>query len=158
MDKSISCSSQRRITIPHGVTRSVSAILLEFKYMFAPNEGLGCESGSILSFPAHYGLATVRTGCFNNPFPARSIHLREKNIAGPTERSRRRLAACISRFTLDVGRSPKCLPFVRARIRHLGLSPTQGRREGPAFFDEDDACAGFRSYVAACPNCRGAWI
>ena len=56
-----------------------------------------------------------------------SIHLREKNIAGPTERSRRRWAACISRFTLDVGRAPKCLPFVRARIRHLGLSPTQAR-------------------------------
>ena len=41
-----------------------------------------------------------------------SIHLREKNIAGPTERSRRRRAAYAS------------------------------SREGPAFFDEDDASAG----------------
>ena len=42
-----------------------------------------------------------------------SIHLREKNIAGPTERSSRRWAAYAS------------------------------SREGPAFFDEDDASAGY---------------
>ncbi len=40
----------------------------------------------------------------------RKHHLREKNIAGPTERSR-------------MG----------------GLSPAQARRAGAAFFDEDDA-------------------
>ena len=28
------------------------------------------------------------------------------------------------------------------------------RREGPAFFDEDDVCAGFRSFDTACLNCR----
>ena len=45
--------------------------------------------------------------------PAESIHLREKNIAGPTERSRKG-----------------------------GELPAQARRAGPAFFDEDDVDAG----------------
>ena len=31
--------------------------------------------------------AAVQTGCSCTSFPAQSIHLREKNIAGPTERS-----------------------------------------------------------------------
>ena len=33
--------------------------------------------------------AAVQTGYIATTFPAQSIHLREKNIAGPTERSRR---------------------------------------------------------------------
>ena len=87
----------------------------------------------------------------------KSIHLREKSIAYPTERSQhRRQAAFISRFTLDVGRAPKCLHFVRARIRHFGLSPTQARREGYALFDEDDVFAGSRNTAAACLNCSDA--
>ena len=45
--------------------------------------------------------------------PAENIHLREKNIAGPTERSRKG-----------------------------GEPPAQARRAGPAFFDEDDVDAG----------------
>ena len=32
---------------------------------------------------------TVQTGCAKSTSPAESIHLREKNIAGPTERSRK---------------------------------------------------------------------
>ena len=48
--------------------------------MFASNEGLGCESGSILSFPAHYRLATVRTGCFSNPFPAQAFIFVRKTL------------------------------------------------------------------------------
>ena len=52
-----------------------------------------------------------------------SIHLREKNIAGPTERSAMHM---------------HCL----------------ARREGPAFFDEDDVCAGFRIFDTACLNCH----
>ena len=32
-------------------------------------------------------VATIQTGCSYTPSPAKSIHLREKNIAGPTERS-----------------------------------------------------------------------
>ena len=36
--------------------------------------------------------------------------------------------AAISHFMLDVGRSPKCLHLVQARIRHLGLSPTQKKK------------------------------
>ena len=28
------------------------------------------------------------------------------------------------------------------------------RREGPAFFDEDDVCAGFRIFDTACLNCH----
>ena len=55
---------------------------------------------------------TVQTGCSYVTFQAQSIHLREKNIVGPTERSK-----SVSFFT--------------------------ARREGPAFFDEDDVCAGF---------------
>ena len=31
---------------------------------------------------------TVQTGCYCITFPAQSIHLREKSIAGPTERSK----------------------------------------------------------------------
>ena len=34
-------------------------------------------------------MVTVQKGCTNSMSPAESIHLREKNIAGPTERSRR---------------------------------------------------------------------
>jgi len=49
-----------------------------------------------------------------------SIHLREKSIAGPTERS-----------------------------RSGGLPPAQARREGLALFDEDDVCAGMLSFAAA---------
>ena len=56
-----------------------------------------------------------------------SIHLREKNIAGPTERSSRWLAAYSSSM------------------------------EGPAFFDEDDVCAGNRSFATACLNRYGAF-
>ena len=100
----------------------------------------------------------VQTGCSHSSQTAQSIHLREKNIASPTENASRvgkpfllasGVTAFISRFTLDVGRAPKCLHFVLARIRHLGLPPTQkalaflARREGLAFFDEDGVCAGF---------------
>ena len=67
--------------------------------------------------------AAVQTGCSCTSFPAQSIHLREKNIAGPTERSAMHM---------------HCL----------------ARREGPAFFDEDDVCAGFRIFDTACLNCR----
>jgi hypothetical protein len=56
---------------------------------------------------------TVQTGCSCCSLSAQSIHLREKNIAGPTERSSK-------------GGMP---PLLIAR------------REGPAFFDEDDLCA-----------------
>ena len=56
---------------------------------------------------------TVQTGCSCCSLSAQSIHLREKNIAGPTERSSK-------------GGVP---PLLIAR------------REGPAFFDEDDLCA-----------------
>ena len=35
-------------------------------------------------------MVTVQTGCAESTSPAESIHLREKNIAGPTERSRKR--------------------------------------------------------------------
>ena len=42
---------------------------------------------------------------------------------------------------------------VRPRNRVGGLSPTQVHRVGPAFFDEDDVCAGFWTCVTACPNC-----
>ena len=45
--------------------------------------------------------------------PAENIHLREKNIAGPTESSRKG-----------------------------GEPPAQARSAGPAFFDEDDVDAG----------------
>ena len=38
------------------------------------------------------------------------------------------VTASISHFMLDVGRSPKCLHLVQARIRHLGLSPTQKKK------------------------------
>jgi hypothetical protein len=55
---------------------------------------------------------TVQTGCSYVMFQAQSIHLREKNIVGPTERSKKR-------------------------------ELFSARREGPAFFDEDDVCAGF---------------
>ena len=34
-------------------------------------------------------MVTVQKGCTNSMSPAESIHLREKNIAGPTERSRK---------------------------------------------------------------------
>ena len=34
-------------------------------------------------------MVTVQTGCAESTSPAESIHLREKNIAGPTERSRK---------------------------------------------------------------------
>jgi len=56
---------------------------------------------------------TVQTGCSCCSLSAQSIHLREKNIAGPTERSSK-------------GGMP---PLLIAR------------RDGPAFFDEDDLCA-----------------
>ncbi len=89
----------------------------------------------------HTYFVTVQTGASHSSFIRQQIiHLREKNIVGPTERSGRLQAAFISRFTLDDGRAPKCLPFVPARIRHLGLSPTQAHRVGPTFFDEDDVC------------------
>ena len=58
-------------------------------------------------------MVTVQKGCTNSMSPAESIHLREKNIAGPTERSRKG-----------------------------GEPPAQARRAGPAFFDEDDVDAG----------------
>ena len=80
-----------------------------------------------------------------------SIFVRKALQVRPRDQHRRQ-AAFISRFTLDVGRAPKCLPFVLTRIRHLGLSPTQARREGPAFFDEDDVCAVFRNCDTAFPN------
>ena len=35
-----------------------------------------------------YVWVTVQTGCFDNSLPAENIHLREKNIASPTEISR----------------------------------------------------------------------
>jgi len=63
------------------------------------------------SCPA-YLYITVQTSCsMESREPAQSIHLREKNIAGPTER-----------------------PTMRMHC--------QARRGGPAFFDEDDVCAG----------------
>ena len=71
---------------------------------------------------------TLQTGCICSTLPEQIIHLREKNIAGPTERSRRRLAAYAS------------------------------SREGPAFFDEDDVCAGNRNFVTACLNRYAAAI
>ena len=52
-----------------------------------------------------------------------SIHLREKNIVGPTERSKKR-------------------------------ELFSARREGPAFFDEDDVCSGLWNLVAARLNCH----
>ncbi len=55
-------------------------------------------------------------------YRSQSIHLREKNIAGPTERSAMHM---------------HCL----------------ARREGPAFFDEDDVCDGLWNSVAARLNC-----
>jgi hypothetical protein len=60
---------------------------------------------------------TVQTGCSCCSLSAQSIHLREKNIAGPTERSSK-------------GGMP---PLLIAR------------REGPAFFDEDDLCAAYEA-------------
>ena len=60
---------------------------------------------------------TVQTGCSCCSLSAQSIHLREKNIAGPTERSSK-------------GGMP---PLLIAR------------REGPAFFDEDDLCAAYET-------------
>ena len=33
---------------------------------------------------------TVQTGCYRSSFTVQSIHLREKNIASPTERSKTR--------------------------------------------------------------------
>ena len=54
---------------------------------------------------------TVQSDCSYISQPTQSIHLREKNIAGPTEKSQMR--------------------------KHLLV-----HREGPAFFDEDDLCAG----------------
>ena len=47
---------------------------------------------------------------------------------------------------------------VRPRNRVGGLSPTQVHRVGPAFFDEDDVCAGFWTCVTACPNCCRSFI
>jgi len=46
--------------------------------------------------------------------PAQDIYLREKSIAGPTG---------------EIGQGRRA-------------APAQARRVGPAFFDEDDACAG----------------
>ena len=74
----------------------------------------GCSSKSVAA--AKYICVwhvTVQTGCSCCSLSAQSIHLREKNIAGPTERSSK-------------GGMP---PLLIAR------------REGPAFFDEDDLCA-----------------
>ena len=62
--------------------------------------------------------AAVQTGWSLCACPAQSIHLREKNIVGPTERPKMR--------------------------KHF-----LARREGPAFFDEDDVCVGFRNQEAA---------
>ena len=45
-----------------------------------------------------------------------------------------------------------------ARIRHLGLSPTQVRREGLTLFDEDDVCAGFRDSDTAHLNSYEKYI
>ena len=47
---------------------------------------------------------------------------------------------------------------VRPRNRVGGLSPTQVHRVAPAFFDEDDVCAGFWTCVTACPNCCRSFI
>ena len=56
------------------------------------------------------GGITVQTGCSYTSLLAQSIHLREKNIAGPTGEIKR----C------------ECIVLVQ--------------RVGPAFFDEDDVC------------------
>ena len=80
------------------------------KMMFAPVMKLRCKQ--------------FRPAAFTVRYPAVSIHLREKSIAGPTERS-----------------------------RNGGLPPTQARREGPALFDEDDVCAGIWSFAAARLKC-----
>ncbi len=69
-------------------------------------------------------LRQFRPAAFTVRYPAVNIHLREKSIAGPTERS-----------------------------RNGGLPPAQARREGPALFDEDDAYAGIWSFAAARLKC-----
>jgi len=56
---------------------------------------------------------TVQTGCTKSTSPAASIHLREKNIAGPTERLRkggepplRKLAGKDLRFSMKMMLTP----------------------------------------------------
>jgi len=70
-------------------------------------------------------LSDWQASCSHSSLTVQSIHLREKNIAGPTEKSRMRKR-----------------PLVR--------------REGPAFFDEDDVCAVTWKLAAAYPIGRQA--
>ena len=96
-------------------------------------------------FRGRPAFATVQTEwSFSSVVGRKAFIFVRKTLQVRPRDQHRRQAAFISRFTLDVGRAPKCLPFVRARIRHLGLSPTQACRVGPAFFDEDDVCTGFQ--------------
>ena len=67
-----------------------------------------------------------RVAALAHRFRQQSIHLREKNIAGPTERSSK-------------GGTP---PLLIAR------------REGPAFFDEDDVCCRYMDPGSSLINCR----
>ncbi len=67
-------------------------------------------------------MATFRQAASSFRFRQQSIHLREKNIAGPSLRDQ------------------QCCALLSSQI-------------GPAFFDEDDVCAGLGSCLAACLNC-----
>ena len=67
-----------------------------------------------------------RVAALAHRFRQQNIHLREKNIAGPTERSSK-------------GGMP---PLLIAR------------REGPAFFDEDDVCCRILDPGSSLINCR----
>ena len=42
---------------------------------------------------------------------------------------------------------------IRLRDRACGKPPAQARREGPAFFDEDDVCAGYGTRLQPHPSC-----
>ena len=68
-------------------------------------------------------MVTVQTGCAESTSPAESIHLREKNIAGPTERSRkggepplRKLGGQDLRFSMKMMLTPD---------QEISLSPTE---------------------------------
>ena len=43
---------------------------------------------------------------------------------------------------------------VRLKDRAGGKPPAQARREGPAFFDEDDVCAGHETQLQPHLNCN----
>ena len=67
--------------------------------------------------PCYTSEATVQAGCACIPFPEQSIHLREKSIAGPTERSSRgglpslrKLAGQDLRFSMKMMFAPEYEP------------------------------------------------